>query len=156
MTIKNNDNSCLPRSIAVGLAHLNMKLNPDVPTYKSRYEKLRNSRNKAQTVKAERLTTAIAISSDKPGSLHDIPLYEQHLQVGICVISLGLGNKRVYNGSSKYKDRIFLLHSGPIENGHFDTITSINGIMNTQYYCEECGKGFKNRTSHNCKVWCVW
>ena len=154
VTIKNNDNSCLPRSIAVGLAHLNMKLNPDVPTYKSKYEKLRNSRNKAQTLEAEKLRIAIGISLDKPGSLHDIPLYEQHLQVGICVISLGLGNKRVYNGSSKYKDRIFLLHSGPIENGHFDTITSINGMMNTQYYCEECGKGFKNRTSHNCKVWC--
>ena len=27
-------------------------------------------------------------------------------------------------------------------------------MMNTQYYCDECGKGFKNRTMHNCRVYC--
>ena len=26
--------------------------------------------------------------------------------------------------------------------------------MCTPYYCDECGKGFKNATQHNCKVWC--
>ena len=26
--------------------------------------------------------------------------------------------------------------------------------MCTPYYCNECGKGFKNATQHNCKMWC--
>ena len=146
VTIRNNDNSCLPRAIAVGYAHLNMKSNPTVVAYKNIYKRLRDSRNSSQAFEAEKLRIAVGISSDKVGSLDDIPLYEEYLHFGICVIPLSVGNKRVYNGSSRYKDRIFLLHSGSIENGHFNTITSVNGMMNTQYYSEECGKGFKSRT----------
>ena len=74
VTIKNNDKSCLPRAIAVGYAHLNMKLNPDVGAYKSRYTKLRDCRNRAQGFEAEKLRKAIGLSSDKLGSLDDIPL----------------------------------------------------------------------------------
>ena len=93
---------------------------------------MRDCRNRAQGFEAEKLRKAIGLSSDKLGSLDDIPLYEEYLHVGICVISLSVGSKRVYNGSSRYKDRIFLLHSGSIKNGHFDTITSVNGMMNKQ------------------------
>ena len=74
----------------------------------------------------------VGISPNTAGSLADIPLYEEKLQVGICVISTSLGNKRVYNGANKYEQIIFLLHSGPFGNGHFDTITKVNGMMNTQ------------------------
>ena len=38
--------------------------------------------------------------------------------------------------------------------GHFDVLTKQNQLMCTPYYCNECGKGFKNATQHNCKMWC--
>ena len=157
--IKNNDNSCLPRAIVVGMSHLekNMYANtPQMSYYQKKYDRLRNNRlnNLCQEKAAESLRKAVGLSANEAGNLVDIPLYEEHLQVGTCVISVSLGNIRVYNGSNKFEHRIFLLHSGPLENGHFDTITKVNGMMNTQYYCDECGKGFKNRTMHNCRVYC--
>ena len=97
-----------------------------------------------QETEANQLRQKIGISTNTSGSLADIPLYEEKLQVGIYVISASFRNKRVYNGANKYENRIFLLHSGSLENGHFDTITKVN----------ECGKGFKNRTMHNCRVYC--
>ena len=86
VTIRNNDNSCLPRAIAVGYAHLNVKSNPTVVAYKKIYKRLRDSRNSSQASEAEKLRIAVGISSDKVGSLDDIPLYEEYLHVGICVI----------------------------------------------------------------------
>ena len=117
---------------------------------------MRNNRqnNLHQERGSNKLRQTVGIDPNNAGSLADIPLYKEKLQVGICVISVSLGNKRVYNGSNKYEHRIFLLHSGPLENGHFDTITKVNGMLNTQYYCDECGKGFKNRTMYNCRMNC--
>ena len=50
-----------------------MKLNPDVGAYKRRYTKLRDCINRAQGFEAEKLRKAIGLSSDKLGSLDDIP-----------------------------------------------------------------------------------
>ena len=102
-------------------------------TIRKKYDRLRNNRlnNLHQEKAAESLRKAVGLSANEAENLGDIPLYEEHLQVGTCVISVSLGNKRVYNGSNKFEHRIFLLHSGPLENGHFDTITKVNGMMNT-------------------------
>lgn len=152
--INNDDNSCLARAIVVGKAHLDMRLHKNQKEYKKKYDQIRNSRNKLQGVKAVQLRKAVGIDPNKPGCINDIKRYEDYLQIGICVISYEFGGKRVYNGSKQYNNRIFLLHSGDKEAGHFDLITKVNGMMNTQYYCDECGKGFKARTAHNCAVWC--
>lgn len=153
--ITNEDNLCLPRAIAVAFAHLQMKNNPNNREYKYKYDRVRQSRdnNRVQGFHAESLMRSVGLNPTQMGNITDIHLYENYLKVGICVISHEL-SKRVYNGSRKYKDRIFLLHSGGRENGHFDVITKVNGMLNTQYYCDECGKGFRSKTAHKCKVWC--
>ena len=98
---------------------------------------------------------AVGIPEDKIGLITDIPLYDDHLQVSIKVISSEWGNKMAYEGSSKYKRQIFLFHSnGNSEQGHFDTITKMNRVLSTSYYCNTCNKAFQNRTSHNCEKWC--
>ena len=151
--ITNEDNACLPRAIVVGLAHLNMRLNSHGKTFRKKYDQVRNCRNTAQGKEACELMSNVGIDPSKPGCLTDVKLYEDYLKVNICVISHEYG-KRVYNGSNLYKSRIFLLHSGDQELGHFDLITKVNGMMNTQYYCEDCGKGFKSKSAHTCKIWC--
>ena len=86
--------------------------------------------------------------------MDDIYLYEDFLQVSIVVISARAGNRKVYPGSSKYENKIFLYHSGIPGKGHFDTIVKVNALLCKQYYCDKCDKGFKNRTGHKCQVWC--
>ena len=112
------------------------------------YNRLRDSRLKSQGLEAEALRKAVGIPSDRPGNSLDIPLYENFLQVRIVVLSCRIGNKRVYEGSPKYEEMIFIYHSEEDNKGHFDTITKVNGIMCKQYYCSNCDKGFKSRTSH--------
>ena len=65
-------------------------------------------------------------------------------------------NKKILKGSDKYDDKIYLIHSqvNLDEVGHFDTVTKVNGVLGTQYFCDVCLKGFHNRDKHKCKVWC--
>ena len=72
---------------------------------------MRNSRIKYQGEAAQNLMKAVGIPEDKIGLITDIPMYEDHLQVSIKVISSELGNKMAYEGSPLYNRQIFLFHS---------------------------------------------
>ena len=69
--------------------------------YQKKYDRLRNNRlnNLHQEKATESSRKAVGLSANEAGNLADIPLFEEHLQVGTCVISVSLGNKRVYNAS---------------------------------------------------------
>ena len=153
ITIKNTDNSCLPRAIAVGYRHLMSKKKGDKES-QLHYNRIRDSRNKTQKIEAEKLRQNVGIPEDRAGRIEDIHLYENFLKVGIVVMSARIGNKRIYAGSPKYEDKIFIYHKDSGSGGHFDTIVRINALMAKSYYCITCDKGFKSRTSHKCKVWC--
>ena len=153
--IVNTDNTCLPRAIVVGLAKLKVDENPFDQYLIKQYDRIRNSRGKYQGEAAKNLMKTVGIKEDKIGVITDIPLYEDHLQVSIRVISSQLGSKMAYEGNPQYNRKIFLFHSSDsTEEGHFDTITKMNQVLCTQYYCNVCNKGFKNRTLHKCENWC--
>ena len=155
VAVKNDDNTCLPRAIVIGIANLNLKNNPEDPHYRKVYDTMRDSRRIAQYTEAVKLRKAVGIG-DRVGLLEDVKLYEDYLKVNIIVVSLSC-NRHIYTGSNQYKERIYLLHSqnSPEDKvGHFDVITNIGGALCCQYFCESCNKGFKNRDGHKCKVWC--
>ena len=144
---------CLPRSILVGVSRLHRFAHPNNKDFKTKYDSYRKPASKAVVKEAIKLRASLGIPNDRSGLLTDVPKYEEKLGVSICVISSSFGNKRVYNGSEKYSDRIFLMHYGS-DGGHFETVGKINGMMKDSYYCDHCGKGFKTKTSHKCKVYC--
>ena len=160
--IKNSDdNLCLPRAIVVAFANLELKeaklegnvLNID--TCRTKYNQVRDSRINHQKKEAVKLITAVELPLTERGSLKDIPKYENHLKVGISIISTVAGIQCVRNSDEKFGSRkIFLFHSENEGVGHYDTITKVNGVFCCQYYCSDCYKGFKNRTDHKCKLWC--
>ena len=154
--IVNEDNSCLPRAIIVGYKKLLCDENPQNQSFQKEYKKISDSRRKPQKIESTKLREAVGIPADREGLITDIIKYEDYLKVDIVVISARMGNQKVYNGSSKYGTRkIFLYHSEPyMGKGHFDTITKINAMMCTQYYCNTCNKAFKERNKHRCRVWC--
>ena len=72
--IRNKDNACLPRAIVVGMAHLDMKKNPDSVYFKRNYDRTRNARNKYQGQLAKSLQKDVGIAN-RVGTLEDIKLY---------------------------------------------------------------------------------
>ena len=151
--IRNTDYSCLPRAIVVGYKHLMTKLSKDQESLKV-YNRIRDYRCSLQRIEATNLRQGVGIPDNRFGTIEDIYLYEDFLQVGIVVISARAGNRKVYPGFPKYENKIFLYHSGLPGKGHFDTIVKVNALLCKQYYCDKCDKGFKSRTSHKCDVWC--
>ena len=65
-----------------------------------------------------------------PGLLQHISLYEDALQVGITVISVHSGNKRIYKSNNYYDLQIALYHVQEDHEswGHFAVITKLNAL----------------------------
>ena len=146
--IKNvNDDLCLPRAIAVGIAYAeyqNDKLNNDL---KKRFKTMSpNDRGDGcrcifslQKCTALEYQKKVGIPYYTLGILDHIPLYEKSLQVGITVISARSGNKRVYKGSSSYKLQVTLYHISNEDTCHFAVITHINALI-SRVWCNICGR----------------
>jgi hypothetical protein len=158
--IKNReDNLCLPRSIVVALASLRKNQAKGTDRYPELYrvyDRIKRHKNTLQVREAWRLHKAVGFNEGEEGLIEHIPLYEDHLKVGISVISTEALSTAVYNGNSKFPDRIFILHSIDrwTGQGHFDCITKITGLMCRQNYCQLCNKAYQNRGTHSCTVCC--
>ena len=87
------------------------KMNKDEESVKM-YNRVRDHRCSLQRTEATNLRKALGIPNNRFGTMEDIYLYEDYLQIGIVVISARAGNRKVYPGSSKYENKIFLYHSG--------------------------------------------
>ena len=127
--IRNTDYSCLPRAIVVGYKHLMTKLSKDQESLKV-YNRIRDYRCSLQRIEATNLRQGVVIPDNRFGTIEDIYLYEDFLQVGIVVISARAGNRKVYLGSPKYENKIFLYHLGLPGKGHFDTVVKVNYCVN--------------------------
>ena len=83
--IRNTDYSCPPRAIVVGYKHLMTKLNKDQESLKV-YSRIRDYRCSLQRIEATNLRQGVGIPDNRFGTIEDIYLYEDFLQVGIAVI----------------------------------------------------------------------
>ena len=101
--IRNTDYSCLPRAIVVGYKHLMTKLSKDQESLKV-YNRIRDYRCSLQRIEATNLRQGVGIPDNRFGTIEDIYLYEDFLQVGVVVISARAGNRKVYPGSPKYEN----------------------------------------------------
>ena len=164
ISIQNEDELCLPRCLAVALAHYDMQQNPESRKYKRLYNTIRqNDRKKGSTKSTTSLQKCTAllyqrrakIPRGKIGVISDVPAYEKALSAGITVISARCGNKRVHQGNSNYEKQILLYHTqDDTEIGHFSVLKRMNSLLGRSYYCENCDKGFNNNDRHKCKIWC--
>ena len=151
--IRNKDHSCLPRAIMVGYTHMLYKMNHTDASFRM-YNRMRDSRCSLQRRESTKLRKAVGVPANRMGTINDVYLYEDHLQTSIVVIGARSGNSIVYPGSDKYKNKMYIYHTGAPSQGHFDTVVKINALLNKPYYCHACHKGFKSRTGHKCNVWC--
>ena len=144
--INNNDNYCLGRALAVGIARIEKD---------PRYNLIRDSRRHIQFERALALHQAAHVPFDIPCGLKEVDLFQQHLtQYQIIVVSGDQNNTIIYPHKPPAnpipEKSIYLYYQA----NHFDVITTLPGFLNTNYFCHRCHKGYDHTTDHLCDGMC--
>ena len=166
ISIDNDDGLCLPRAIAVAIAHYNHVTNKQDKQCRTIYEAIRkrdHKKTRKKTPNSLQKRTALSymhqaeIPSTTEGSVMDIPKYEKALQTGITILSACAQNKRIHIGSQHFERQITLYHVTDKHGcgcGHFAVVTSVTGLLGRSYYCAQCDIGYDSRHRHYCKSTC--
>ena len=153
VSIRNDDNLCLPRAIAVGLAYIDKAKPVKLRRMKNTYSQLKDNRGTKQTNAAKDVLETAGLTTEI-GTIMQLPFYESAFKVSIGVFSAEHNNTIIYPGSSKYQDQMFLYYSEEDGKGHFDFVSSPKGMLSTPYFCIHCLKGFSSAYKHSCAYWC--
>ena len=163
VSINNDDNLCLARALAVGIAKNNVdKANDREKSNAEKiYKNIRKGDQKRQTSvqkrKALEYQALAGVPTDRQSSLLDIPFFEDVLDTDIIVFAAHLNNKVLYPDTEQPKkrtSRVYLYYTRNNHVGHFDCIVNIKGMLGKGYFCHHCFKGFNNYKEHSCEVTC--
>ena len=147
ITIKNNDNICLSRSIVTALANLQ----PEKWT-KAQLKNGFNASRKLQKDEAMKLHKEANVEINEYGNdLSDIETFSKHLGIEINIIDGEQFNSIIYTANKGSEDKIYLLKT----RNHFDVIKSLTAFYDSPYYCHECKKCYTKRDKHKCPSKCL-
>ena len=147
ITVKNDDTTCLARSIVTAMANL----------HSERWTKtqLHNGFNKSRKLQKEEAMKlheeANVEINDYGNDLSDIEKFAKHLGIEINIIDAGQFNSIVYTANKGSEDIVYLLKT----RNHFDVIKSLTAFYDTPYYCHECKKAYTKRDKHKCPSKCL-
>ena len=147
ITIKNNDNICLSRSIVTALANLQ----PEKWT-KAQLKNGFNASRKLQKDEAMKLHKEANVEINEYGNdLADVETFAKHLGIEINIIDSEVFNTIIYTANKGTEDKIYILKT----RNHFDVIKSLSAFYDTPYYCHECKKAYTKRDKHKCPSKCL-
>ena len=147
ITIKNNDNICLSRSIVTALANLQ----PEKWT-KAQLKNGFNASRKLQKVEAMKLHKEANVEINEYGNdLADVETFAKDLGIEINIIDSEVFNTIIYTANKGTEDKIYILKT----RNHFDVIKSLTAFYNTPYYCDKCKKAYTKRDKHKCPSKCL-
>ena len=145
--IKNDDTTCLARSIVMAMANLH----PEKWTKMQLHNGFNKSR-KLQKKQALRLHEEAQVEINNYGNdLSDIETFAKHLGIEINIIDAEQFNSIVYTANKGHEDKIYLLKT----RNHFDIIKSLTAFYHSPYYCHECKKAYTKRDKHKCPSKCL-
>ena len=147
ITIKNDDTTCLVRSIVMAMANLH----PEKWT-KTLLQDGFNKSRKLQKIQAFKLHEESQVEiNDYGNDLSDVEVFAKHLGIEINIIDAEQFNSIVYTANKGHEDKIYLLK----RRNHFDVIKSLTALCNTPYYCHECKKACTKKDKHKCPSKCL-
>ena len=129
ITVKNDDTTCLARSIVTAVANL----------HSERWTKTQlhdgfNKSRKLQKEEAMKLHEEANVEiNDYGDDLSDIEKFAKHLGIEINIIDAEKFNSIVHTANKGSEDKIYLLKT----RNHFDVIKSLTAFYDTPYYCHE-------------------
>ena len=147
ITVKNDDTTCLARSIVTAMANL----------HSERWTKTQlhdgfNKSRKLQKEEAMKLHEEANVEiNDYGNDLSDIEKFAKHLGIEINIIDAEQFNSIVYTANKGSEDKVYLLKT----RNHFDVIKSLTAFYDTPYYCHECKKAYTKRDKHKCPSKCL-
>ena len=147
VTIKNDDTTCLARSIVMAMANLH----PEKWT-KTQLQDGFNKSRKLQKKKALKLHEEAQVEiNDYGNDLSDIETFAKHLGIEINIIDAEQFTSIIYKAKKGHKDKIYLLK----RRNHFNIIKSLTAFYDTPYYCHECIKAYTKRDKHKYPSKCL-
>ena len=147
ITVKNDDTTCLARSIVTAVANLH----PEKWTKTQLHDGFNKSR-KLQKEQAMKLHEEAHVEiNDYGNDLSDIEKFAKHLGIEINIIDAEQFNSIIYTANKSSEDKIYLLKT----RNHFDVIKSLTAFYDTPYYCHECNKAYTKRDKHKCPSKCL-
>ena len=147
ITVKNDDTTCLARSIVTAMANLQ----PEKWTKTQLHDGFNKSR-KLQKEQAMKLHEEAHVEiNDYGNDLSDIEKFAKHLGIEINIIDAEQFNNIIYTANKGSEDKVYLLKT----RNHFDVIKSLTAFYNTPYYCHECKKAYTKRDKHKCPSKCL-
>ena len=147
ITVKNDDTTCLARSIVTAMANLH----PEKWWRTQLHDGFSKSR-KLQKKQALRLHEEAQVEINGYGNdLSDIETFAKHLGIEINIIDAEQFNSIVYTANKGSKDKIYLLK----RRNHFDVIKSVTALYDTPYHCHECKKAYTKRDKHKRPSMCL-
>ena len=147
ITVKNNDTTCLARSIVTAMANLH----PEKWT-KTQLKNEFNSSRKLQRDQAMKLHKEAYVEiHDYGNDLSDVETFAKHLGIEINIIDAEQFNSIIYTANKGSEDKIYLLKT----RNHFDVVKSMTAFYDSPYYCQECKKTYTKRDKHMCPSKCL-
>ena len=143
--IKNTDNLCLARALAVSIARIEKD---------PKYNQIIYSGRNIQLQRALALHRAANVPLG-PCGMDEVKLFQQYLtNYQIIVVSGDHNDSIIYppkppTNSNDEKSIYLYFHAN-----HFDVITSIPGFLNRSYFCHRCHKSYSNTADHVCSAMC--
>ena len=140
VTIRNDDELCAACALAVGIAHCEMKANPNCRELKLDYDLVKRSNRPFQKMCALELFERAGLTPG-PVGLEDLDCFQNILtDYQIKVVSARHLNTIIYCGKSNSCKVIHLYLDQ--ERGHFDVIVNMKAFVGGVYYCIDCEKSF--------------
>ena len=147
ITVKNDDTTCLARSIVTAMANLQ----PEKWTKTQLHDGF-NKSQKLQKEQAMKLHEEAHVEiNDYGNDLSDIEKFAKHLGIEINIIDAEQFNSIIYTANKGSEDKVYLLKT----RNHFDIIKSLTAFYDTPYYCHECKKAYTKRDKHKCPSKCL-
>ena len=147
ITVKNNDTTCLARSIVTAMANLH----PEEWT-KTQLKNGFNASRKLQRDQAMKLHEEANVEiNDYGNDLSDIETFAKHLGIEINIIDAEQFNSIVHTANKGAEDKIYILKT----RNHFDVIKSLSAFYDAPNYCHECKKTYTKRDKHKCASKCL-
>ena len=147
ITVKNDDTTCLARSIVTAMANMH----PEKWTKTQLHDGFNKSR-KLQKEQAMKLHEEANVEINNYGNdLSDTEKFAKHIGIEININDAERFNSIVHIANKGSEDKIYLLKT----RNHFDVIKSLTAFYDTPYYCHECKKAYTKRDKHKCPSKCL-
>ena len=165
LSIRNDDNLCLPRSLVVAHVHA-VRGQVRTGDLQTNWDKIRNNRGKCQTERARQLVIDANVPIPPNGcGLREIEKFQEYYarnNIAIVVYffkTFGRGDTPFFDGT-KYVLNVtnkveYILRVMYYEDSHhYQPILNLVAAAGSKGYCIPCNKSFQNERDHRCKHKC--